>query len=215
MRCGAVRCGRAAVRCALARRALRSAPGARAPGARIRARPSLCLRWVSRHCATRRCAASLVGWGGAAVFCCSPCSFTQCPTPRDSLGSCWRSLGDPLGIKKNFLFCGGITCLTPLVLTASFVLFALRSVKDHHHSLLHYSPLLKNTCVRQVVLDKRFPPELCPPNSASPSSRRARKRSSTRGSSRFLTVFQLSFGPGRVQHRSARQEGPCRKHNRV
>ena len=29
-------------------------------------------------------------------------------------------------------------------------------VKDHHN-LLNYSPLLKNTCVRQVVLDKWFP----------------------------------------------------------
>ena len=28
-----------------------------------------------------------------------------------------------------------------------------RRVKDHRN-LLHYSPLLKNTCVRQVVLDK-------------------------------------------------------------
>ena len=29
-------------------------------------------------------------------------------------------------------------------------------VKDHHN-LLHYSPLLKKACVRQVVLDKWFP----------------------------------------------------------
>ena len=30
---------------------------------------------------------------------------------------------------------------------------AFRRVKDHYH-LLYYSPLLKNTCVGQVVLDK-------------------------------------------------------------
>ena len=38
---------------------------------------------------------------------------------------------------------------------ASFALGVFRRVKDHH-SLLHYSPLLK-TCVRQVVLDKWLP----------------------------------------------------------
>ena len=31
-----------------------------------------------------------------------------------------------------------------------------RRIKDHH-SLPRYSPLLKKTCVRQVVLDKWFP----------------------------------------------------------
>ena len=39
---------------------------------------------------------------------------------------------------------------------ASFVIFALRRV-NVHYKLLHCSPLLKNTCVRQVVLGKRFP----------------------------------------------------------
>ena len=39
---------------------------------------------------------------------------------------------------------------------ASFVFCVVYSVKDHHNSL-HCSPLLKNTCVRQVVLDKWFP----------------------------------------------------------
>ena len=39
---------------------------------------------------------------------------------------------------------------------ALFVLCVLRSVRDHHN-LLHYSPRLKKTCVRQVVLDKCFP----------------------------------------------------------
>ena len=33
---------------------------------------------------------------------------------------------------------------------------AFRRFKDHR-ALLHYSPLLKKTCVRQVVLDKWFP----------------------------------------------------------
>ena len=44
------------------------------------------------------------------------------------------------------------TCL----IQASFVLRALRRVKDHH-TVLHDSPLLKKTCVRQTVLDKWFP----------------------------------------------------------
>ena len=39
---------------------------------------------------------------------------------------------------------------------ASFVLFVLCRVKDHH-MLLHCSPLLKKTCIRQVVLDERLP----------------------------------------------------------
>ena len=46
------------------------------------------------------------------------------------------------------------TCL--ICHTASCVLCAVYSVKDHH-DLLDCSPLLKNTCVRQVVLDKWFP----------------------------------------------------------
>ena len=39
---------------------------------------------------------------------------------------------------------------------ASFVSCVFHRVKNHH-GLLHDSPLLKNTCVRQVVLDKWFP----------------------------------------------------------
>ena len=38
----------------------------------------------------------------------------------------------------------------------SFVSCEFRRVKDHH-SLLHYSPFLKNTCVGEVVLDKWSP----------------------------------------------------------
>ena len=41
---------------------------------------------------------------------------------------------------------------------ASFVLCVLRRVKDHH-TVLHYSPRLKNICVRQVALDKWLPPD--------------------------------------------------------
>ena len=39
---------------------------------------------------------------------------------------------------------------------ASFVLCVFCRVKDHH-KLLHYSSLLKKTCVKQVVLDKWLP----------------------------------------------------------
>ena len=44
---------------------------------------------------------------------------------------------------------------------------------DGYLNLLHYSPLLKNTCVRQVVLDKWFPlmPERLPPNQPCRSAR--------------------------------------------
>ena len=48
---------------------------------------------------------------------------------------------------------GGTTCLTLLV---SVVLRLFRRVEDHR-KLLYYSPLLKKTCVRQVVLDKWLP----------------------------------------------------------
>ena len=37
--------------------------------------------------------------------------------------------------------------------TASFVVCVVCRVKEHHN-VLHYSPRLKNTCVRQVVFDK-------------------------------------------------------------
>ena len=39
---------------------------------------------------------------------------------------------------------------------ASFVICVFPRFKDHHN-LLHYSPRLKKTCVRQVLLDKWFP----------------------------------------------------------
>ena len=39
---------------------------------------------------------------------------------------------------------------------AASVLCVFRRAKDHRN-LLHYSPCLKNTCVRQVALDKWFP----------------------------------------------------------
>ena len=40
--------------------------------------------------------------------------------------------------------------------TTSFVLCAAYNVKEHPN-LLHYSPRLKKTCARQVVLDKWLP----------------------------------------------------------
>ena len=53
---------------------------------------------------------------------------------------------------------GGTTRLTLLVYAASFALCVFRRVKDHHNiDLLNCSPLLKKTCVRQVVLDRWFP----------------------------------------------------------
>ena len=59
------------------------------------------------------------------------------PRPRRTLG--WRYLSSP-------------TCL--ICRLVCFVFF--RRVK-HHHSSLHDSPLWKNACFRQVVLDKWFP----------------------------------------------------------
>ena len=43
--------------------------------------------------------------------------------------------------------------------TASFVVCAVYSVKDHH-KLLTYSSSLKNICARQVVLDKWLPRDM-------------------------------------------------------
>ena len=52
---------------------------------------------------------------------------------------------------------GGTTCLTLLVYCGLVCfIFACRRVKNHHN-LLHHSPSLKKTCVRQVVLGKWFP----------------------------------------------------------
>ena len=62
--------------------------------------------------------------------------------------------------------------------TASFVVCVFRDVKDHHN-LPHYSPRSKNTCVRQVVLDKWFP-----------------------------LIFPPS-GPRDLQFAGARGKGPC------
>ena len=49
-----------------------------------------------------------------------------------------------------------------LSIAASFVLCAFRRVEDHH-DLQGVSTLLKNTCVRQVVLDKWLPLTSGPP----------------------------------------------------
>ena len=44
--------------------------------------------------------------------------------------------------------------------TASFVLCIVYICVKEHHNLQRYSPLLKKARVRQVVLDKWFPPEI-------------------------------------------------------
>ena len=64
------------------------------------------------------------------------------------------SPGRPAGFR---LALGGTTCLTLLVWygLVSFVC-TVCSVKAHH-KLLPNSQRLKNTCVRQVVLDRRCP----------------------------------------------------------
>ena len=55
-------------------------------------------------------------------------------------------------ISARWILSGGTNCLMrPRLLYALFVV-----VKDRH-SLLQYSQLLQNTCVRHVVLDKCFP----------------------------------------------------------
>ena len=54
--------------------------------------------------------------------------------------------------------CLNATCL----IQASFVLRVFRSAQDHNHSnyLLYKLQGLKNTCFKQVVLDKWVPPEM-------------------------------------------------------
>ena len=49
-----------------------------------------------------------------------------------------------------------LACLR-LLFEYGLVCCVLRCVKDHH-KLLHHPPRLKKVCVRQVVLDKWFPP---------------------------------------------------------
>ena len=51
---------------------------------------------------------------------------------------------------------GGTTCLTLLVLYDLICFMRFPSCQGPHN-LLHDSPLLKNSCVRQVVSDKCFP----------------------------------------------------------
>ena len=76
---------------------------------------------------------------------------------------------------------GGTTCLTLLSRclsnTASFVSCVFRRAKDRHNSLQH-SPLMKQVCVRQVVLDKWLPLIRChgraPCQGASDAPRRLR-----------------------------------------
>ena len=73
-----------------------------------------------------------------------------------------------VGLPRNLLFIGSGVRLskgwvqkdenlrTRIGCTASFVLCGVCRVKDNH-TLLHYSPLPKKTCVRRVASDKRFP----------------------------------------------------------
>ena len=69
----------------------------------------------------------------------------------------WRDRALAPAPSAGRLSLGGTTCLTRYFSnTASFVSCEFRRVKDHH-SLLHDSSLLKNTCVRRVVLGKWFP----------------------------------------------------------
>ena len=57
-------------------------------------------------------------------------------------------------IALGWHYLSNATCL----MQASFVVGAIYSVSvEDQHKLHTYSPLLKKTCVRQVVLDKWFP----------------------------------------------------------
>ena len=69
-----------------------------------------------------------------------PAGRPRCCPPRDSAHVCWVAL-----LVESYLSN-----------TASCVLCVLCCVKDHN-DLLYHSPLLKKTCVGQVVLDKWFP----------------------------------------------------------
>ena len=75
------------------------------------------------------------------------CSSWQCTWPR--LGSPKVPLGRNEIIGWHYL--ANATCL----IQASLVSCVLRRVKDQYN-LLYHSPRLKNTCVRQVVLDTWF-----------------------------------------------------------
>ena len=64
--------------------------------------------------------------------------------------SIWLDHGISTDLGWHYL--SNATCL----IQESFLLCVLRRVKDHH-MMLQYSLFLKNTCFRQVVLDKWFP----------------------------------------------------------
>ena len=76
--------------------------------------------------------------------------------PSTPLAAWPRRRRSPVEARDGLLL-GGTTCLTLLSqIQASFVLCVFRRVKDHHN-LLHHSPLVKETSVGQVALDKWFP----------------------------------------------------------
>ena len=108
-------------------------------------------------------AGCLAAWLPGCLTNCLPSCLTACPAGclphvcvtwdrscnhvrRIIVPSCWRSL------TKSFVL---IPILRVLV-EGPYSLTCMLSCHDHHN-LLHHSPLLKKTCVRQVVLDKRFP----------------------------------------------------------
>ena len=72
----------------------------------------------------------------------------EAPGPRRELQL--AVLRDGLG--RHYLSNATATCL----IQASSISCIVYTVKDHHN-LLHSSPLLKKTYIRQVVLDKLFP----------------------------------------------------------
>ena len=75
-------------------------------------------------------------------------------------------------------------------LIRSHLFYALfNSVKDHHTLLHNHSPLLKKTCVRQVVLDKWLPTKSAQPGKRPASLVRA---SRTAGSPSFNNLYDVT-----------------------
>ena len=68
------------------------------------------------------------------------------------LNNTWQHVGD-LWPLFGWHYWSKATCLISM---ASFVLCVVRHVKDHH-DVIHYSIILKKSCVRRVVLQKWFP----------------------------------------------------------
>ena len=75
-------------------------------------------------------------------------THTHTHTPRDF---CVNLCGESSCAVVGWHYLSNATCLI-----RPRLLYALCSFKEHH-TLLHHSPLLKNTCIWQVALDKWFP----------------------------------------------------------